>query len=248
MANNVATNGSEVVQVIFSFCKASLPGHPSVVPRYRCQAALLNPSLLLTFHFQDHSFHERNRFVSMIIIREYHQPPLSLVPRGPLPRFGWRASPSSSSDGIGSASSGRLERAALEDRVAFSASGGNGVLGRSDDLGRAAIGPDGQALALLVGEYEADDLILGIELDGGDAAGRSGDDIGFGDGEDEHAGHSRGQADVLRAVGRLDAHDQVALEQPGSSRTTCRPLRVDRAARGASANRSTFPPAVKAIA
>ena len=35
---------------------------------------------------------------------------------------------------------------------------------------------------------------------------------------------------------------------PGSSRTTSRPLRVETAASGASANRKTLPPAVSAIA
>ena len=65
----------------------------------------------------------------------------------------------------------------------------------------------------LLASDEADHAVLGFELDGGDAPGRAGDDVGLGDREDQHAGRPGGQADVLRAVGRLDAHDQVVLER-----------------------------------
>ncbi len=55
--------------------------------------------------------------------------------------------------------------------------------------------------------------VLGVEPDRGDAASGAGDDVGLGDREDQDARRPGGQADVLRAVGRLDADDQVALER-----------------------------------
>ena len=88
---------------------------------------------------------------------------------------------------------------------------------------------------------------LGSSLIAVDALGRAGDDVGLGDREDQHAGRPGRQADVLRAVGRLDADDQVVLER-----------RVEPDDRPALAGRDgrqrrqrepqTLPPAVRAIA
>ena len=94
---------------------------------------------------------------------------------------------------------------------------------------RASVGPDGQALAHLVGQGEADDAVLGVELDRRHALGRAGDDVGLGDREDQHAGRPRGQADVLGAVGRLDADDQSS-RNAGRAGRPIRPLRFETAA------------------